>query len=50
LLSRLALHAFSLEIIDPTTNEKRYFEAPLPKDMDVVRKQCAKLFKVDPLG
>jgi 23S rRNA-/tRNA-specific pseudouridylate synthase len=50
LLSRLALHACSLEIIDPTTKEKRYFEAPLPKDMDVVRKQCAKLFKVDPLG
>lgn len=45
LLSRLALHACSLEIIDPTTKEKRYFEAPLPKDMDVVRKQCAKLFK-----
>lgn len=49
LLSRLALHALSLEIAHPKTGEKILLEAPLAKDMEIVRKQCAKLFKIDPL-
>lgn len=49
LLSRLALHAWKLEVAHPVTNEKMTFTAPYPKDMDSVRKQLAKIFKTDPL-
>lgn len=49
LLSRLALHALSLEVEHPHTGESLLLEAPLAKDMDIVRKQAYKLFKVDPL-
>lgn len=45
LVSRLALHALSLELIHPETNESLFLEAPLAKDMDIARKQCEKLFK-----
>ncbi|MFA6937914.1 MAG: RluA family pseudouridine synthase [Treponema sp.] len=50
LLSRLALHAYSLTITHPATGEKMTFIAPYPKDLDATRKQLAKVFKVDPLA
>ena len=50
LLSRLALHAYKLEITHPKTGEKMTFTAPYQKDMDALRKQLAKIFKVDPLS
>ena len=50
LLSRLALHAYSLEITHPKTQERMIFKAPYARDMEAVRKQLAKLFKVDPLA
>ncbi len=49
LLSRLALHAYQLEIKHPKTGEKMVFTAPYQKDMDSLRKQLAKLFKTDPM-
>ena len=49
LLSRLALHAYKLQINHPVTNEEMTFTAPYPKDMEAVRKQLAKIFKVDPI-
>lgn len=49
LLSRLALHAYKLTVTHPATGEKMTFTAPYPKDMEAVRKQLAKIFKVDPL-
>ena len=50
LLSRLALHAYSLTISHPLTQEKITFKAPYPKDLDAVRKQLAKLTGEDPLN
>ena len=50
LLNRLALHAYSLEINHPKTNERLLFKAPYPRDLEAVRKQLSKLFKIDPLG
>lgn len=50
LLNRLALHAYKIAFLHPTTNEKVEFVAPYFKDMDSVRKQLAKLFKTDPLS
>lgn len=50
ILSRLALHAYILTILHPTTNERMTFIAPYQKDMDVTRKQLGKLYKVDPLN
>lgn len=49
LLNRLALHAYQISFIHPTTQEQVTFTAPYYKDMDSVRKQLAKIFKVDPL-
>ena len=49
LLSRLALHAYSISFIHPTTNEQVSFIAPYQKDMDSTRKQLAKLFGFDPI-
>lgn len=49
LLSRLGLHAYSLEVTHPKTLERMTFTAPYSRDMEAVRKQFAKLFKVDPL-
>lgn len=49
LLSRLALHAYKIEIKHPKTGETVSFTAPYPKDMDATRKQLAKIFNVDPL-
>jgi 23S rRNA pseudouridine955/2504/2580 synthase/23S rRNA pseudouridine1911/1915/1917 synthase len=41
LLSRLALHAFSLRFTDPAGAEQ-YFEAPLPRDMKALVSQLSK--------
>ena len=49
LLERLALHAYKIEFNHPVTNERISFTAPYEKDMESVRKQFSKLFKVDPL-
>ena len=49
LLSRLALHAYKIEISHPKSGEKMIFSAPYPKDMEASRKQIAKIFDVDPL-
>ncbi len=50
LLNRLALHAYSLTITHPVSGEKMTFTADYPKDLDAVRKQLAKIFKIDPLS
>src|SRR5574344_607023 len=50
LLSRLGLHAYKLTIKHPVTGETMTFTAPYPKDLDAVRNQLSKVFKVDPLG
>jgi 23S rRNA pseudouridine1911/1915/1917 synthase len=42
LLSRTALHAFSLSFIHPSTGEKMRIVAPVPKDMDTVLKVLKK--------
>lgn len=43
LLSRTALHAFSLEFAHPMTGEPLHFEAPEPKDFRAARIQLEKL-------
>ena len=48
LLSRLALHAYKIEINHPKSGERLTFTAPYPKDMDDTRKQLAKIYGVDP--
>lgn len=50
LLNRLALHAYSLTIQHPKTQEKKTFIAPYPKDLEALRKQLAKIYNVDPLS
>ncbi len=42
LLSRVPLHALSLTVVHPTTNETTTFSAPLPKDLRAVVQQLAK--------
>ena len=49
LLSRLALHAYSIELAHPVTGENVKFVAPYQRDMNALRNQLAKLYKVDPL-
>ena len=49
LLSRLALHAYSLTVAHPKSGEKVTFTAPYPKDMEATRKQLKSIFGVDPL-
>ncbi len=49
LLSRLALHAYSICFKHPRTGKEVSFTAPYPRDLEAVRKQMAKLFKVDPI-
>lgn len=49
LLSRLALHAYQIEFLHPTTQAKLLITAPYQKDIDALRKQLAKLFNTDPL-
>lgn len=50
LLSRLALHAYKIQLNHPTTGEMISFTAPYPKDMEATRKQLAKIFGVDPIS
>lgn len=49
LLSRLALHAYKIELTHPKSGERMTFTAPYTKDMEAVRNQLAKIFKVNPL-
>ncbi len=49
LLDRLALHAYKIEFKHPSTGNTVSFTAPYSKDMEAVRKQLAKIYKVDPL-
>ena len=49
LLNRLALHAYSLTVSHPRLNHEITFVAPYQRDMEAVRKQFAKIFKVNPL-
>ncbi len=49
LLSRLALHLYSLEITHPASGEKMCFKAPYQKDMEAVRNQLSKIFGGNPL-
>lgn len=50
LLSRLALHAYKIELTHPTTGETVSYTAPYPKDMEATRKQLSKIYGVDPIG
>lgn len=50
LLNRLALHAYRIAFRHPKTGEEISFEAPYPRDLEAVRNQLAKIFKVDPLS
>lgn len=50
LLSRLALHAYQITFRHPRSGKDISFTAPYPRDLEAVRKQLAKIFKVDPLG
>lgn len=47
LLSRLALHAQKIAFLHPTTGERVEFVAPYPKDLEAVRNQLQKVFKID---
>lgn len=49
LLSRLALHAYSLKIKHPKTGEEMTFKAEYQKDMEATRRQLSNIFGVDPL-
>ena len=42
LIERLALHAFQLEIVHPSTGERVQFEAPYPKDLRATISQLGK--------
>lgn len=50
LLNRLALHAYKISFLHPKTNEKLEFVAPYPKDLEAVRHQLYKIFKIDSLN
>ncbi|MCR5187503.1 MAG: RluA family pseudouridine synthase [Treponema sp.] len=50
LLSRLALHAYKIELLHPVSGEQITFTADYPKDMEATRKQLAKIFGVNPLA
>lgn len=43
LLSRLALHAYQITVEHPVSGEKMTFTAPYQKDMEVTKKQLAKI-------
>ena len=49
LINRLALHAWKIQFEHPATKQPVEFVAPYPKDLEVTRKQLAKLFGVNPL-
>lgn len=46
ILSRVALHAFSLEFTHPATNKMMKFEAPLPEDMQKLLDELRKYRKI----
>lgn len=48
LINRLALHAWKIQFEHPATKQPVEFVAPYPKDLEVTRKQLAKIFGVDP--
>jgi RluA family pseudouridine synthase len=48
LLSRLALHAYKLELIHPVTGKALSFVAPYWKDMESLGKQLDKIFHLEP--
>lgn len=50
LLNRLALHAYSIAFAHPRTGEKVSFTAPYSKDMEAVRNQLSKIFRIDSLA
>ena len=50
LIDRLALHAWKIQFEHPATKEPVEFTAPYPNDLEVTRKQLAKIFGVDPLA
>ena len=50
LLSRLALHALCLGFNHPETEKPLHFYAPYPRDLEALRKQLFKLYKIDPLA
>lgn len=50
LLERLGLHAYKIRFAHPRTADMIEFTAPYPKDLDVTRKQLAKIFTFDPLA
>ena len=49
LLNRLALHAYKIEFMHPSTGESVCFTAPYPKDMEATRRQLEKVFGENPL-
>lgn len=49
LLNRLALHAYQISFVHPSTGEKVCYTAPYWKDMESVRNQFEKIFGVNPL-
>jgi len=49
LIDRLALHAWKISFTHPASGGQVEFVAPYPKDLEVTRKQLAKIFGVDPL-
>ncbi|MBO7485804.1 MAG: RluA family pseudouridine synthase [Spirochaetaceae bacterium] len=49
LLSRLALHAWKLTLAHPQTKETITFTAPYPRDLNALRNQLFKLYKVNPI-
>lgn len=50
LLERLALHAYNMQLDHPISGEKMSFTAPYARDMEAVRKQLLKLYRIDPLA
>lgn len=49
LLSRLALHAYAISILHPTTKEPMTFTASYQKDLEATRRQLSKIYGKDPL-
>lgn len=48
-MSRLGLHALKISLKDPETGEKKTFTAPIPKDLEALRKQLEKVRGLDPV-
>jgi RluA family pseudouridine synthase len=50
LVSRLALHAFSIEFAHPLTGQAMRIEAPYPRDLEALRRQLPTLFSGGGMG